>query len=221
MQDFVIVTGMVIKTIPVGEYDKSVTLLTKERGKISAFAKGARKQTGRLGAAANPFSFGTFKLFVGKSSYTILEADISNYFEGLRLDFEGAYYGIYFLEIADYYARENNDEKELLKLVYQSLRALQSEKFPNQLVQYIFEIKAMAVNGEFPGADPEGDYEEAALYAVSYICTSTIERLYTFTVSDSVRMQLCRIARDARKRVMDREFKSLEVLDKLYVEKPN
>lgn len=220
MQDFVIVTGMVIKTIPVGEYDKSVTLLTKERGKISAFAKGARRQTGRLGAAANPFSFGTFKLFVGKSSYTILEADISNYFEGLRLDFEGAYYGIYFLEIADYYARENNDEKELLKLVYQSLRALQSEKFPNQLVRYIFEIKAMAVNGEFPGADPEGGYEEAALYAVSYICTSTIERLYTFTVSDSVRMQLCRIARNARKRVMDREFKSLEVLDKLYVEKP-
>ena len=32
MQDFVAVTGMVIKTIPVGEYDRSVTILTKERG---------------------------------------------------------------------------------------------------------------------------------------------------------------------------------------------
>ena len=103
MQDFVEVMGMVIKTMPVGEYDRNVTILTKERGKISAFAKGARRQTSRLSAAANPFSFGTFKLFVGKTSYTVLEADISNYFEGLRTDMEAACYGVYFLEVADYY----------------------------------------------------------------------------------------------------------------------
>ncbi len=219
MQDFVIVTGMVIKTIPVGEYDRSVTILTKERGKISAFAKGARRQTSRFSAAANPFSFGTFKLFVGKSSYNITDADISNYFEGLRADFEGAYYGIYFLEIADYYTRENNDEKEMLKLLYQSLRALQSEKLSNLLVRYIYEIKAMAVNGEFPGILESAGVEEATLYAVSYIVQSAIERLYTFTVNDKVLAELGRIAEKARRKIMDREFKSLEVLDKLCVEK--
>lgn len=219
MQDFVIVTGMVIKTIPVGEYDRSVTILTKERGKISAFAKGARRQTSRFSAAANPFSFGTFKLFVGKSSYNITDADISNYFEGLRADFEGAYYGIYFLEIADYYTRENNDEKEMLKLLYQSLRALQSEKLSNLLVRYIYEIKAMAVNGEFPGILESAGVEEATIYAVSYIVQSAIERLYTFTVNDKVLAELGRIAEKARRKIMDREFKSLEVLDKLCVEK--
>ena len=219
MQDFVAVTGMVIKTIPVGEYDRSVTILTKERGKISAFAKGARRQTSRFSAAANPFSFGTFKLFVGKTSYNIMDAEISNYFEGLRADFEGAYYGIYFLEIADYYTRENNDEKEMLKLLYQSLRALQSEKIPNLLVRYIFEMKAMAVNGEFPGI-PEGrDYEESTRYAVSFIEQSSVEKLYTFTVNEKVLGELGRIAERTRRKIMDREFKSLEVLDKLCVEK--
>ena len=44
----------------------------------------------------------------------------SNYFEGLRSDYEGAYYGMYFLEVCDYCTRENNDERELLKLLYQS-----------------------------------------------------------------------------------------------------
>lgn len=221
MQDFVIVTGMVIKTIPVGEYDRSVTILTKERGKISAFAKGARKQTSRFSAPANPFSFGTFKLFVGKASYTIMDAEISNYFEGLRTDFEGAYYGIYFLEIADYYTRENNDEKEMLKLLYQSLRALQSESFSDELVRYIFEIKAMVVNGEFPGilASEEERYEEATRYAVSFIECTAVEKLYTFTVSDRVLLELGRIAGATRRRIMDRDFKSLEVLDKLCVEK--
>lgn len=221
MQDFVVVTGMVIKTSPVGEYDKSVTILTKERGKISAFAKGSRKQGSRFAAAANPFSFGTFKLFVGKSSYNIMEVDITNYFEALRMDFEGAYYGIYFLEIADYYTRENNDEREMLKLVYQSLRALLHENFQNQLVRYIFEIKAICINGEFPGIPTEMDnkLQEATKYAISFISQSTIEKLYTFTVTDSVMKELGLVAEKTRKRILDRNFKSLEVLDKLCVEK--
>ena len=150
MQGFTEITGMVLKAEPIGEYDRRVVILTKEKGKISAFARGARKQTSRLLAATNPFSFGTFRLYAGRSSYNLTEADISNYFEGLRTDFEGAYYGMYFLEVMDYYTRENNEDKEMLKLLYQSLRALMHEKLPNRLIRYIFEIKAMVLSGEFP-----------------------------------------------------------------------
>lgn len=219
MQEFTAVTGMVLKTIPVGEYDSSVTILTRERGKISAFAKGARRQTSRLCAAANPFSFGTFRLTVGRTSYHMTEAEISKYFEGLRTDFESACYGSYFLEIADYYARENNDEKELLRLLYQTLRALESGRFSNLLVRYIFEIRAMAVNGEFPGIPEEETIDVSTRYAVSFITGSAIEKLYTFTVTPKVLEELGRIASLGRSRVIDRRFKSLDVLDKLQVEK--
>ena len=74
MQDFTTVTGIVIKTEPISEYDKRVVILTKEKGKISAFAKGCRKPGNRLMAAANPFSFGEFRLYAGKNSYNIMEA---------------------------------------------------------------------------------------------------------------------------------------------------
>jgi len=212
MQDHVTVTGMIIKAVPMGEYDRRIVLLTKERGKISAFVKGARRQNSRFVASTNLFCFGTFRLYEGRTSYSLQDAEISNYFEDLRNDFEGAYYGMYFLEIADYYCRENNDEKEMLKLLYQSLRALLSSSIPHKLTRCIFEIKAVAVNGEFPGVPESDELLNATKYTISYILDSKTERLYTFAVTEEVLAQLDKFATTMAKKCMDGHFNSLSVL---------
>ena len=79
MQESLYVTGIVLKQSPFGEYDRLVCLLTREKGKITAFARGARKPGNRLAAATNPFAFGTFRLYEGRTSYTISAADIQNF----------------------------------------------------------------------------------------------------------------------------------------------
>lgn len=215
MQEHIMVTGIVLRAYPVGEYDRGVVLLTRERGKISAFARGARKPGNRLSAATGPFSFGRFKLYEGKSSYTILEADIQKFFEELRTDYVGACYGLYFAEVAEWYTRENNDEREMLGLLYQSLRALCADSLPNPLVRCVFECRAIVANGEFPGVPADEKLEESTVYALRYIAESPIEKLYTFTVTANVLEELKTVASRYMRQFAGHNFKSLEVLQTL------
>ena len=150
MSQSVVLTGMVLSAMPVGDFDKRITILTKERGKITAFARGARRPNSQLMAGSNPFSFGEFELFEGKSAYSLSKVTISNYFRELTQDLEAVYTGFYFLEFCGYFCQENNDEKDMLKLLYQSLRALESPAYKNELVRAVFELKAITINGEGP-----------------------------------------------------------------------
>lgn len=144
------ITGMVLAAMPVGDYDKRLVILTKEHGKITAFARGARKPNSALLACSQPFCFGEFTAYANRTSYNIVNATISNYFTEARNDLETITYGCYFCELVEHVTRENNDEIQVLKLLYQTMRALTKQSIPNMLIRYIFELKIMSINGYTP-----------------------------------------------------------------------
>lgn len=210
------VTGMVLSAVPVGDYDKLVVLLTRERGKIRAFARGARRPGSALMAAANAFAFGEFQIYEGRTSYTMSQASIQNYFGELMTDFEGACYGQYFLEFADYYTRENADGSDFLKLAYQSLRALLVPSLPRKLVRYIYELKAMTYSGECPQTFEQfsdWNLNPSTEYALQYVVAASVEKLYTFLLTEEVFAEFARVVTWLRKHYVEHRFKSLEILE--------
>lgn len=246
MRDAVTLTGIVLSSAPSGEYDKRVVILTKERGKITAFARGARRPNSPLLASTGAFAYGTFLLYEGRDAYSLIQTNISNYFSELMSDFSGAYYGIYFCEFADYYTRENNDEREIMKLLYLSLRALTKKSIPKELVKAIFELRMFVCAGEYPECfccTTCGSQENlelfsmfhggvvckecrsktkdgirlnpATVYTIQYIVSSSVEKLYTFTVSPEVLKELQMILDRWRERYLDKTMKSLEILESL------
>ncbi|MCD8082565.1 MAG: DNA repair protein RecO [Clostridiales bacterium] len=211
MRETFCLTGMVLKSTPVGDYDRRLVILTGERGKITAFARGAKRPGNPLMAPSRPFAFGVFSLAEGREAYSLRKAEIRNYFAEIAGDMEAACYGSYFLEFADYYCRENIDGAQMLLLLYQSLRALLKPKIPDSLVRVVFELRAMAVNGEYTEQPPK-KVSESATYAWEYILSTPLESLYTFLLREDVQHELEECVEINKKRFIDRPFHSLEIL---------
>ena len=136
--DTVTVNGMVLSAMPIGEYDRRIVLLTTDLGRISAFVRGARRPNSSLLAAARPFSMGIFTLHAGRDSYTVQTASIKEYFEAVSSDVTKMAYGCYFLEAAGFASEENDDGRELLNLLYFSLKALENQAIPDELVRLVY-----------------------------------------------------------------------------------
>ena len=243
MDNRVMLTGIVLGSQPVGEYDKRITILSKEEGKISAFVRGARRPKSPLLAAGNPLSFGKFEAYRGRDSFTISKCEIENYFDTIRMDVDAVWPATYFLEICDYYGKEGMDETERLKLLYTALRALEKKQMPLDLIRVVFELKTMAINGEEPNVfecldckktedigyfsmnkrgcvckehykkDGGEILKESVLFTMQFIISSPPEKLFSFNLGEDAFLQLKDLVLRYRRRYMNHVFKSERFLE--------
>lgn len=239
----IVLTGMVLSAMPVGEYDKRIQILTRERGKVTAFARGARRPNSAFLAASNPFSFGRFEVYEGKTAYNVAKVMIDHYFRELASDLEAACYGFYFLEVAAYYTQENMDGTDFLNLLYLTLKALLRPSLDDSLVRRIYELRVLVLTGEYPNVfscmgcgsregleyfsvsrhgtlckecireEPVLPLDGPALYALQYIITAPLEKLYTFALSPPVFGQLSKVISGYIHQYRNHEFKSEAMLE--------
>ena len=80
--------AIVLRTHKLGEADRIITFLTRERGKVRAVAKGVRRTKSKFGARLEPFSRVDLLLHEGKNLHIITQAESLNaYGQDLAIDY--------------------------------------------------------------------------------------------------------------------------------------
>lgn len=204
-------TGMIIKSVPVLEHDRRLTILTLERGKVTVYARGARKQNSNLLGVSREFLYGKFQIFEGRSSLLLNSAKIINYFDALIKEMEQTLFGSYFLELTDYYTRDYMPDVETLKLLYVALLAIQNPGIDNKLVRRVFELRIMAVNGDFE--ELSGSHISSTVqYTWEYVIRTPVEKLFTFVLSEEVFEEFDKVVDYVFKKNIRITLKALDIL---------
>ena len=81
--------GLVLAERTVGEWDKSLTLLCEGIGKISVWARGAKRVKSPLLAACSMFVLGSYSFVKKGERISVTSAQPEETFFGLRTDVEG------------------------------------------------------------------------------------------------------------------------------------
>lgn len=95
------VKGIVIKTQDYGETHKIVTIFSSNVGKITAIARGAKKNKSRLAAVTQPFIYGDFLIYISSGLSTIRQGEIINSLRPIREDIVKTAYAAYIVELTD------------------------------------------------------------------------------------------------------------------------
>jgi DNA repair protein RecO (recombination protein O) len=144
--------AIVLRTHKLGEADRIITLLTRERGKVRAVAKGVRRTKSKFGARLEPFSRVDLLVYEGKTLDIITQAESLNaYGQDLALDYSLWTAGQTMLETADRLTPEDSisAESQYLLLVG-ALRTLVTGEHAASLVLDAFLLRSLSMAGYSP-----------------------------------------------------------------------
>lgn len=136
-------SGVVLRTIRLGEADRIVTFLTEGRGKVRAVAKGVRKTKSRFGARLEPITHVALQLYEGRELDTVTQAETIDHFRAIREDLERVARATALLEAVDQVAQEGEANPALYRMLVGALRSLAAHSSPLLVAGFYWKLLAL------------------------------------------------------------------------------
>jgi DNA repair protein RecO (recombination protein O) len=139
--------GINLKSVPIGEFDRLVTILTKEFGLIRVVAPGSRKHQSTLRGCSGLFVINQLLIVKGRSLDKIIQAESLESYAGLSQDLRKLTASQYLAELVLCQALSDQPQDELFSSLRDHLSRL--EAWPGSvtlgcLVHAIFHFLALA-----------------------------------------------------------------------------
>ncbi|MDR3592420.1 MAG: DNA repair protein RecO [Negativicutes bacterium] len=127
--------------------DRMVTLFSRDHGKLTAMAYGARRPRNRLAGAVQPFIHAELVLTSGKMA-SIKQCDIKNSFRPLREELTGMAYATFLAELAAELWPEGEAEPQVFELLLAAF-GMMSSRNP-RITALACAVQLMALGGFRP-----------------------------------------------------------------------
>lgn len=144
------INGIVIAENNMGDFDKMLTILTPNYGKISCVAKGARRPQSALLAGTQLFCFGEYLMYKGTSTYHINSCEIIEVFYNIRTDLDKLKYAIHINKIVQDVTRENENSYKILQLFLNTLYIISETDKDLDFVLSVFKLRLLCILGFTP-----------------------------------------------------------------------
>ena len=118
-------TGINLKTVPMGETDRLLTVLTSEFGLVRGIAPGSRKHKSRLGGRSDLFVINDWLIVKGKRLDKFVQAETQRTFPGLSQHLGRLTASQYLAEIVLLMALSDNSQEDLFHLFVEHLERIE------------------------------------------------------------------------------------------------
>jgi len=213
--------GLVLRDEAAGESNKRLTILTEQRGKIAAFARGARGAKSKLAVAK--LAYCEFIFYDGGQFLSLTQIAPLRHFAAIPADYD-AYCGASFiLELADKMLLADMETRDALRLILLALARLDKGDCP-KLVLAAFILKFLQGEGYRPRLD--GDYfgneglasegrkvHNPTKDALSYIVGAEMTKVFNFKTSQDVAEELLACALVFLRANVDVEISSMTFIE--------
>ncbi|EWS82629.1 DNA repair protein RecO [Brachybacterium phenoliresistens] len=144
--------GIVLRTHPLGEADRIITLLTRHHGKVRAVAKGVRRTGSRFGARLEPFGLVDVQLHSGRTLHTVTQVvTIETFAQAITADYPRYTAASAMLETVDRLTDDVVDPSARgFLLLVGAMRAMAGGSIPPALVLDSFLLRSLALSGWAP-----------------------------------------------------------------------
>lgn len=145
------VNGIIIAENNSNDFDKMVTMLTPNLGKIGCSARGARRTKSQLLAGTQFLCFGEYMLFKGSQDvYSINSCETIEMFYNLRTDLDKLLYASHITKIISDVTTENQNAFYVLKLFLNTLYAMSETDKDLDFLTSVFKMRLMKIIGFCP-----------------------------------------------------------------------
>jgi DNA repair protein RecO (recombination protein O) len=204
--------ALILRTYKLGEADRIVVFLTRDRGKKRGVAQGARRPRSRFRGALEPLTEARVAYFEKERR----ELVGLNYAEPVRSPLgaaspEALGYSHYFAELIDAWAADADADERMYRLGSAALEALMKGAAVEPLARY-FECWLLRLQGVYP---PDLDLSEQALAFVNATRHVTPGNVADLNPSLRVLRELERAHRTLIAAHLEKDLKSVRVVNEL------